>query len=43
MYGNVDFFFLVHFELLNCLRLFNLDNVDDLWNFALYLILGIFG
>ena len=42
MYGHVDFF-LGHFEFLNCLRLFNLDNDDDLWNFALYLILDIVG
>ena len=32
--------FLGHFELLDSLRLSNLDNVDDLWNFALYLIFG---
>ena len=31
------------FELLSCLILSSLDNVDDLWSFALYVALGIVG
>ena len=37
------FFFLGIFELLSCLDLSSLDYVDDLWNFALYVALGIVG
>ena len=37
------FFFLTFFELLSCLVLWNLDNVDGLWSFALYVACGIAG
>ena len=42
LYDRIDFFRDI-FELLSCLRLWSLDNVDGLWNFVLHVACGLVG